>query len=907
MSRTAPPSPLRRVLPVLLALLLPAGLFAQEGRPLTLEDYGAWSRVTEVTLSPDGRWMSYAYSPNDGDAAFFLQELDGEVRHEAVNGSDAGFSRDGRWAAFLTSPPEEEADKLREQREPVPSTLHLLDLSSGEERTYPGVRAFSFSEDGRFLAVHRERSDREADHQGSDLLLRNLTTGAVLNLGNVSEYGFNEASSHLAYLVDAAEQVGNGVYLVTVGEGRIQPLRSAEERFEDLTWSESGDRLAALAGTEEDGLSHRVNALVVSTGIGGARLETRVVRPSQTAAFPAGFVVSELANTRWTEDGTRLVVGIREQEEEWEADEDGPNVDVWHWMDDDLQSRQMVTADGDRRETHTSVYNLQSDRFVRLATEDMPRVQLTDDGRWAVGFRDEPYRWDYDVEGGRADLVRLDLDTGEGEVFATGVRRAMGTSPDGDWALYAQDEVLYSVNLNTLETVNLTEATGVDYFNREFDLVAERPPYGVGGWTEDGRVLLYTRYDVHAVPVDGGAPEPVTGGAGERDEVRYRLVQLDRDADFVDPDGALLSAYGEWTKRSGYARARPGSEPEHLLFADEMIGGARKAEDADRVVFTRQSFRQFPDYWVAGMDFDDPRRVTDANPQIQEFAWGDRVLVDYTDQRGNRLQGTLTLPAGYEPGERYPMVVYFYEKMSQRHHQFSMPVYDDRPHAATYASNGYLFFMPDIVYDDGLPGISALDDITAAVQAVIDQGYADPDRIGLQGHSWGGYQSSFIVTQTDLFAAVVTGAPLTNLMSMYNILYKRTGSGNGPILEWSQGRFGVTPWDDFDLYVRQSPVHHADKITTPFMILHGTADGAVDWNQGLEFFTAARRLGKEVILLSYPDEPHHLQEEANQKDFQTRMWQYFDHHLRGAEAPEWMTDGVPHLEKGRPAAPKVVS
>ncbi|UCC24225.1 MAG: S9 family peptidase [Gemmatimonadales bacterium] len=907
MPRTALLPSLRRIFPVVLAVLLPAGLVAQEVRPLTLAEYGEWNRVTEVTLSPDGAWMTYAYSPNEGDDRFFVRQLDGTTSHEAVNGGDALFSSDGHWVAFLTSPPEEEAEKLRQDRQPVPRTLHVRELGSGAEETYPGVRSARFSEDGRWLAIHRDRSDREADHRGSDLLLRDLVSGTVLNLGNVSEFAFNEPSSHLAYLVDAAEHAGNGLYLMTLADARIQSIRSAEERFEDLSWSEAGDRLAVLAGSEEEGAAHRVNHLVLATGIGAGSVETRAVAPGESSGFPEGFVLSELTGPSFTEDGARLLLGIKDQEEEWEADDDGPNVDVWHWKDDELQSRQMITANGDRRSTYATVYNVDEGTFVRLATEAMPRVELTEDGRWAVGFRDEPYRWDYDAQGGRADLVRIDPGTGSQEVFATGVRRAMGTSPDGRWALYAQDEVLYSVNLNTLETVNLTAATGVDYIDREFDLVAERPAYGVGGWTEDGRVLLYTRYDVHAVPLAGGVPQDVTGGAGAREEVRYRVVRLDREADFVDPRGVLLSAYGEWTKRSGYARARPGSDPAPLLFDEEMIGSVRKADDADRVVFTRQTFRQFPDWWLADTDFEAPHRITDANPQIAEFAWGDRVLIDYVDQRGNRLQGTLTLPAGYQAGERYPMVVYFYEKMSQRHHQFSPPVYDDRPHASTYASNGYLFFMPDIVYDDGLPGISALDDITSAVQAVIDQGYADPDRIGLQGHSWGGYQSSFIVTQTDMFAAVVTGAPLTNLMSMYNILYKRTGNGNGPILEWSQGRFGVTPWDDFDLYVRQSPVHHADKITTPFMILHGTADGAVDWNQGLEFFTAARRLGKEVILLSYPDEPHHLQEEANQKDFQTRMWEYFDHHLRGADAPAWMTDGVPHLEKGKPPAPKVVS
>jgi dipeptidyl aminopeptidase/acylaminoacyl peptidase len=237
--------------------------------------------------------------------------------------------------------------------------------------------------------------------------------------------------------------------------------------------------------------------------------------------------------------------------------------------------------------------------------------------------------------------------------------------------------------------------------------------------------------------------------------------------------------------------------------------------------------------------------------------------------------------------------------MSQRHHEYSQPVYDDRPHMSTYASNGYLVLMPDIIYDDGRPGSSALDDVTAAVQEVIDRGYADAERVGLQGHSWGGYESSFIVTQTDMFAAVVTGAPLTNLVSMHNILYKSSGRPNAPLIQWGQGRMAASPWDDLDAYTRESPVHNAEGITTPFLILHGTADGAVDWNQGLEFYITAKRLGKEVILLSYPDEPHHLGRQENQKDFQTRMMQYFDHHLKGAEAPGWMTDGVPFLDKGR--------
>ena len=294
------------------------------------------------------------------------------------------------------------------------------------------------------------------------------------------------------------------------------------------------------------------------------------------------------------------------------------------------------------------------------------------------------------------------------------------------------------------------------------------------------------------------------------------------------------------------------------------------------------------------------QRVTDANPQLIEYRWGKRVLVDYTNGKGQRLQGTLALPADYEPGKKYPMIVYYYEKVSNRHHEFSMPVYDDRPHFSEYASDGYLVFLPDIVYEEGKPGSSALDCVTSGVKKVIELGYADPARIGLQGHSWGGYESSFIITQTDMFRTAVIGAPPADLSSMYGQLYKNSGTANAGIFEIGQVRMGDgrNPWSAHELYESQSPVHQVQGIHTPFLILQGTDDGAVDWLQGVELYNAARRFGKEVVFLSYPGENHHLAKKENTKDFQIRMKQWFDHYLKDAPAPRWMTDGVPFLRKG---------
>lgn len=447
----------------------------------------------------------------------------------------------------------------------------------------------------------------------------------------------------------------------------------------------------------------------------------------------------------------------------------------------------------------------------------------------------------------------------------------------------------------------ISESAPVSFVNEDHPYPHEKPPYGLAGWTKDGKgVIVNHKYDLWYLSVDGKKAENLTQGVGDREEIRFDYIKLDPEEEYIDLEAPMmLSAYGEWTKKSGFYTLVKGKKPEPLIFEDKSFGRPLKARLMDRVLFTRESFVDFPDYYVSGLKLGNPRKVTDANPQQKAYAWGSKVLIDYTNSKGERLQGTLTLPPDYEPGKRYPMVVYFYEKMSQRHHNYAMPVYDDRPHASLYASNGYLFFMPDNVYEVGRPGTSALDCITSAVQKVIDLGYADPDKIGLQGHSWGGYQSSFILTQTDMFACVVTGAPPTDLESFYNNIYGNTGTNHTGIMEIGQVRMGrgVTPWSHREIYQRENPMFHASAISTPFLILHGTQDGAVDWTQGLEFYNAARRLGKEVIFLSYPGEPHHLRNEYNQKDFQLRMKQYFDHYLMDKEAPDWMVKGIPHLEK----------
>lgn len=887
-----------------------------QNKILSIEDYGQWSRIVGSEISDNGNWMAYALSPNDGDDTLYVKSLSGSELYEIPIGSGAEFSNDNQWVAYTTQPDEDTREKLEDSNKDVFETAWLLNLKSGEKVSVERASSMRFSEDGKYWVVRREKEDADSQGpRGRDLILRNLQDGSVMNIGNVSEYAFNKRSDMLAYLVDAEDKTGNGVYLRNLQTGVIKTLDADTVTYAGLTWDDEdarreawedkGRKLAVLKGPEVDSLVHRPNKLLVVEDLNG-NVTKKEFDPAEEQAFPDGMIVSENRGLSWSTDGERVFFGMREQQPEVEMDRDTvANVDVFHWKDDRIQTVQEQQAGRDRRYTWVASYRPDNAGYARLTDEDMRELNFSRHNEYMVGRDKKPYISDINWGVSPADLYRVDVATGDRTKFAENVKRPLGFSPDGRYYLYQQvseqDTVLMVYDVENDEKTNISDAAPVNFLDVEHPYPHESPTYGLAGWTADKEhVIVNHKYDLWMLELDGSEAVNITQGAGEENQIIFRYENLDEEQEWIDTsEELLLTAFGEWTKKDGFYRLDMGDDPEPLLFADASFGNVEKAEDADRVILTRETFVDFPDYYRTDTDFEDLQQITDANPQQSEYAWGRRVLVEYENDRGIKLQGTLTLPANYEPGKKYPMIVYFYEQMSDRHHQYSMPVYDDRPHMSTYASNGYLVLMPDNVYQTGRPGTSALDCITAATQKVIDLGYADPNKIGLQGHSWGGYQSSFIVTQTDMFATVVTGAPPTNLTGFYNNIYGRTGTNHHGIMEIGQVRMGrgVTPWSDREAYQRENPMYHVPDIETPFLILHGTDDGAVDWMQGLEFYNAARRLDKEVVLLSYPGEGHHLSREANQKDFQVRMKQWFDHYVKGEPAAEWMKEGIPYLEK----------
>ena len=880
---------------------------ASTPRSLTPDAYDRWRTIESVRLSPDGEWVTFAYGHRVEDDTLIVRGLADGATHELPRATDPVFSDDSRWLAYRIVPPKPPTRGSAGEDASTPEEIGLLDLDTGHTVTWTRARAFAFANGSSHLAVHK-RPAEDAGHEGRDLVVRDLGRGVDMLLGNVESFAFNERGDLLAYAVDAVGREGNGLYALDLETGVLRTLDQAPARYAGLAWNRAGTAVAALRGLRADTLEERTNALVAVRGLDGP--EPRVLRfeASGLDGLPAGHVLSERGDIRWRDDGSMVFVGLKPQRRALEDDTDHPrpDVDVFHWADDRIQSVQRTRGEADRNVTFLSAVDLERGRLVPLADSAMRRIFLSRDGRRAVGRDDAGYLSDWKED--RADYHRIDLATGERTRFLEGQGRVQGLSPDGRHFAFWRDAHVWVHELETGATRNLTASAPVSFVDAEFDHPGTPPPYGLAGWTADGRgMVLEHRYDLWLQPLDGSPATNLTGGVGAREEIRFRVERIDPEAEAIDlGEPLILSAYGEWTKKSGWYELDGGRLTE-LVFEDRGYDDLVKATDADRYLFRRSTFAEFPDLWTTDGSFREPERLTDANPQQAEYAWGHRILFEYENPDGVRLQGTLAIPDSYEEGERLPMIVLFYEKKSQDMHDYYTPRFesDDYPpgnpgpvaELAAYVSNGYLVMQPDVHFNTGTTHTDMLDCVTAATRKVIEMGYADPERIGLGGGSFSGGGAAFIATRTDLFAAIVSRAAPINLAGEFNILFSGSGENNHQYDIYGQGRYGTNPFDDFELYREQSPITHVESMDTPFLYLHGVQDGSVEYLQGMEFYNALRFLGKPIIFLSYPDEGHNLHRYESQRDFVTRLWQFWDHHLKGAPAPRWMTHGVRFLDR----------
>jgi dipeptidyl aminopeptidase/acylaminoacyl peptidase len=793
-----------------------------------------------------------------------------------------------------------------------------------------------------------------AGPRGTDVIVHNLITGRDQLLGSVGDIAFNKSGALLAYTVDASVKDGNGLFVIDLKTNRMHTLDNDARLYNRLTWSDDGTALAVLKGLDVEKMRERDNLLIAFSDVAAALsdLEAAPVTldPAKASGFPKGWVVSDRAALDWSDDHKRVFFGAKSQVPAADTaarkgTDELANVDVWNTGDERVQSLQMIRAEQDRNFTFRQAFDVSAGKFVKLADETMRDLEVAPDGRWAVGRDTRGYIHDY--KRAAADIYRVNTTTGERTLMMKGQltntstgSHIFGISPDGNYFLYWKDNKFLAYNLESGASRTLGGTITTSFIDTEFDHPGPKPSFGLAGYTTDKKsVIVQHRYDLWEMPLDGSAARNLTNGTGTKNEMRFRYVRtepLEPNLGSMAGGGAAqggpgggggfgggrgggnaaratidlskpitLSAYGEYTKKAGFYELANGQLKE-LVYEDAAFSNPVKAAKADKYLFTRQTFVEFPDLRVSGPGFTDAKKISDANPQQKEYAWGRRVLFDFKNKDGVRLQGILALPDDYKPGEKRPMLVTFYEKNSQNMHRYNAPSYltgmGGSPMEAV--SKGYITMLPDVYFRTGASHSDMLECVEAATRKVIEMGYADPKRIGITGHSYGGEGAAFIGTRSRLFAAVGMGAGVTDLTFDFNQnwgwSYSVTGGSGANAFDYylySQGREGASPWDKPEMYRFESALTHVPLVTAPFLIMHGAADPTVPFTNGLAMYNALRYNNKKAVLLAYPGEGHGLRGMANRKDLTIRFFEFFDHYLKDAPAPKWLTDGIAYLDK----------
>ena len=887
----------------------------------TFEDVMQFKEIQIPAISDDGKWLSYSVWPERGDGEARIESTDGRSKYVIERGTRPQISADSRWAVSFVQPPFIEAQNAG--RNAPRQSLALLNLHNGEKELIESVRAFEFSNDGRWLRLNHYQTKEITDlrHKNSQLgtpvTLISLSTDDRMYHPFMNESAFDSTSSYFVYSVVDTSGTDNSLNAVQLSAGTfsVKQVISAENGYyNNLTWDHKRSRLAfTVSVLDTDNEYLPFDAFIVSWQAFNGEPQT-LVRADDAED---GYRLRHRNNLTWTYDGKRLFYGVMDADmvalDEKSAPEDsltaenlydldrilnGVEGKVWHWDDPLIKTHEKQTWNSRKNHLFTSVYHLDEGRNVQLANKELPNVRVSHNTGSVLGSSNLPYRKLITWDGNYNDFYLIDLNTGETTQILEQQRFGAQLSPGGNFAAWFDGTDWILMDSQSGNMRNLTAALDVPFADEENDRPQPSGSYGIAGWVEGERsVLIYDKYDIWQFDTSNGRSINLTEGRSEQKIFRIRDLKQNRDV-WGRNETLLLTMFHDRNKNHGFYEGRVGrSGVTRLHEEDERVTFVAKAENSDEILFRREKHDVYPNLWLSNNSrFRNTRQLTNLYEDLTErWAWGHAELVDWLDMDGRTVQGILYYPGNYEPGKKYPVFIYYYERFSQRLHEFIHPVTNHRPNIAQYTSDGYAVFLPDVWFDVPIPGYSATKSLVPGVQKLVEMGIADPKAIGLHGHSWSGYLTAQVITQTDIFAAAVAGAPVGNMTSAYSGIRWGTGLARQFQYEQTQSRLGVSMWENLSPYIENSPVFWADRINTPLLIQHGDADEAVPWYQAIELYLAMRRLGKDSVFLHYYNEPHHLRQFANRLDYAIKMKEYMDHYLKGTPAPKWITEGVPYL------------
>ncbi|NGM74503.1 alpha/beta hydrolase family protein [Sphingobacterium sp. SGL-16] len=802
---------------------------------------------------------------------------------------------------------------------PKGADLLLYNLITKKKYNLGNVSEYSFNKSGQYLAYIIDANGKN----GNGIFLMDLNTGISNALhndeANFSRISWNKEGTAFALLKSKTDKKYKDPVYTLLG------IKNLKAHNADVFTYSGLDENQITAGF---GISQNANAYwskdLKTIFFGVAKLEKaeepkstekkiddiakadakKVAEKDSTAKENAAAIQKD--STQIANNGPKTPSTPKKPEVN-KKDLEKPDMIIWNWQDVRLQSVQKNRLQTDKNYTTMSAWHVDENKFVSLADSAVKSISLAPNQTVGYGFDFKPYEYESNLNGQTyGDLYIVDIKTGQKKLalkkLYLNASRSIRFSPNSDLLLLHQDGHFHVLNTKTLALTNITQNIPASFVDMMEDRNVEKAATSSFGFTADNKfVLLLDNFDLWKVSVDGKSANTLTDNWKSKKLMTTGVNYIYEDDEFIDlKKDQYFGIYNHDTKQKGVALLASNSNKLQILKLDDInFGGIRKPKNSTNLFYTIEKSNVAPDIFVASdKTLSQEKQLTNNNPENKKgvLSAGSK-LISYVTAHGDTLEATLYLPANYEEGKSYPTITYIYERLTYEKNNYSQPAYPGGGfNRAMYTNNGYAVLMPDIKYKLNDPGMSAVACVVPAVKAAIATGIVDEKNVAIHGHSWGGYQTSFLITQTDIFKAAVAGAPLTNMISMYSLIYWNSGSSNQSIFESSQGRLTTGYWDNWDAYVRNSPIYHIKKVNTPLVIMHNDKDGAVDYTQGIEYYNSLRRLNKPVVMLTYNGENHGLMKEVNKKDYAVRMMEYFDHYLKGKPAPDWWAKGVDYID-----------
>lgn len=909
-------------------------LLTAQFKPLELNDLVQWQYIKTYEVSPKGNYLYYEVTPHEGDSYVVLHTFRSQKNDTIPLGSNAEFGVNESYFACVLKVPfkttlQEELNETKKDDKATESLI-IVRLPSFERDTflnYEGHKApqnFEFDElllietkaqkekeqeDSKKKKKRKSKTPELPKFKGNDLHAYTTKNGEFFTLKNVDEYQICNSKNVFAITRKAHDKKKKTILSqIEIYKGSKTPEFSFSDSiyFERLAVSNSGEHFAVL--TSKDTLDDK--NYVLSTFDFTKAMPTISVDSNRMSIYK-DFTISKNQPLEYSLTDNWLYFGIAPKRKP-EPKDTIPNsqkakFDLWHYNDAEIMPQQLKKVQRDLKQTYLVGLDLRDNKISTIedTVYDSSRLSRfkTENGAFLFDSKThfKSFTWSGEV------LYNVQYKNLKSHTKTTlFTKAAVGQYYMSDSLKIAvffneTEQVYYGVHRENLGPTKI--ATDIPYplVNQKHDTPSKPWAYGVAFFDEANNwVYIYDEFDIWRVDAFGKQPSVcVTNGYGRKNNVQLRLrYSKSNSSNFSPTEQLVLLGVNQQDYSSQLVQQLVNGEQQKVMFNQPvMISRMQQAVHSNKLIYSVESFENAPEL----VDFESTTNITDFSWQTKPYNWPTCEVIQYPSSAGDTMNALLIKPKNFDAKKSYPTIIYYYEQYSDMRNKFFTP----RPSRSIinfphYASNEYIIVVPDIKYNTGYPGKDATNAIVGLTQYLIrNYRYINREKIGLQGQSWGGYQTAYVITQTNMFAAAMAGAPVSNMTSAYGGI--RWGSGISRMFQYEHGqsRIGGTLWNSQQKYIENSPVFFADKVTTPLLMMHNDNDGAVPWYQGIEYYMALRRFNKPVWLLNYNNEEHNLTLMPNRKDLTVRMQQFFDHYLKDAPAPEW-------LEKGRSATQKHV-